>query len=101
MILLFYFIGLIACILITVYFTRYIFRVDNINNKLEAIAENTTMQNEILRQQLQNQNILITTSLQGCKIALTNKFTKKVAVIEPSELNNYNLNEYTIDILKK
>lgn len=91
----------IVSLAISIAITRIVFEVPKFSNKVDNISDLHAATVELLRKQNDMLTLLLHANFDNKKIGLINKTTSAVKTIDISQLSNYDLSQYDIQILSK
>jgi hypothetical protein len=91
----------IASLAIAIIVTRLVFDIPKFSRRSDTIAEASANTVELLKQQNELLTLLVYAAYDGKKIALVNKTTSSVKMVDVAELKGYDLSLYEVQVLSK
>jgi hypothetical protein len=96
-----YLIVYIVALIISIFITRAVFEIPKFSKRADDVIDVTIANAELLKKQNQLLSLLVQVAYENKKIGLINKTNGAVKVIDVSELKDYDLEHFDIQVLAK
>lgn len=91
----------VISILVCIVITRLAFEIPKFSKRVDDIVDVNSINNVLMRKQNDILMLLLHASFENKKIGLINKTNSSVKIIDISELNDYDLSLYNVEVLAK